>query len=592
MIRSRPDLRKLWRRIAGFDILRVGMNRRTVVAAALGSAAILGAAFLLPRRTTPTFHEDIAPLLAGHCAPCHLPGGAGPFPLTSYADAKARAGQIADLTQRRVMPPWMPDQGCGDFVGDRSLSSAQIDRIRRWVDGGAPEGDPSKAPPPAATDAGPARAPDLVVTLPEPYPLAAEGTDLYRNFVVPIPVESRRYVRAVEFRPDNPRTVHHAFLYIDPTRESQRLDLKDPAPGFPGIHVPASAQAPPGRFLSWQPGKVLVPEPEDMAWPLEKGCSLVLQLHLKPSGKPELVRPSVAFFFTDRPPTRTPVKFGLWSYDIDIPAGDPAHQVRDSFTVPLDLDLLRVLPHAHHLARKLEGTATFPDGTSRCLLRINAWDFNWQGDYAYKTPIFLPKGTVVSMVFTYDNSDANPRNPHRPARRVRFGLQSAEEMAELWFQALPRRPEEAALLDRENQQKVIQAKVAYNRAALAQNPDDAAANAELGKALLFQGRTDDARRHLEAAVRLQPDADEPHYFLGLLHRTQDRLDEARADFEAAIRLNPGHAKAHGNLGLVLMQQGRLDAAAAAFEAALRLNPADEIARDSLEQIRTARRNRR
>ncbi|MBI3854323.1 MAG: tetratricopeptide repeat protein [Planctomycetes bacterium] len=312
---------------------------------------------------------------------------------------------------------------------------------------------------------------------------------------------------------------------------------------------------------------------------------------MRPSGKPERLQPSAAFYFTDKPPARTPVKFGLWSYDIDLPAGEKAVVVRDSITLPLDLDLLRVLPHAHFLGRRLEGTAKLPDGSTRCLLRIDAWDFNWQGDYAYKNPVFLPKGTVVTMEFTYDNSEGNPRNPRRPPRRVRFGLQSDDEMAELWFQALPHRAGEVKLLDDAMRGKVLQAGLSYNRYLLTVDPGNAKAHADLGKAHLLLGRPDEALPALASAIRLRPDFDEPHYFLGLLHRTQNRPGEAKAEFQAAIRANPGHAKAHGNLGLLLMEEGRLDAAAREFETALRLNPADEIARESLEEIKRAGRKK-
>jgi hypothetical protein len=539
-----------------------------------------------------TFSRDIAPIVIARCAPCHHAGGAAPFPLLSYADAKARASQIADVTQRRLMPPWMPEPGCVEFAGDRSLSADEIARIRRWVDRGAPEGEAFHAPAPSWKEGWPLGTPDLVVTLPEPYPLAPDGGDVYRNFVLPLPVSSRRHVRAVEFQPGNAKVVHHAFMFIDPTRESLRLDLKDPEPGFPGLHVPSTAQSPSGHFLSWQPGKLGIPEPEDMAWPLEPDSFLVLQVHLRPSGKPELLRPSVGFYFTDKVPTRSPVKLGLWSYEIDLTAGDAACVVKDSYTLPIDLDLLRILPHAHYLCRRMEVVARLPDGSTRCLLRITSWDFNWQGDYAYKEPLFLPKGTVVSMEYSYDNSEGNPRNPNRPPRRVTYGLQSGDEMAELWLQALPRRPGDVKLLDQENQQKVFKAAIAYNRYLLGLNPDDARAHAELGKVHLFLRQPAEARQHLSADLRLRADDDEPHYFLGLLHRTQGRPEEAKAEFQSAIRINPEHPKAHGNLGLVLMEQGQLDAAAREFETALRLNPADDLARSSLEEIAAAKRARK
>jgi len=89
-----------------------------------------------------------------------------------------------------------------------------------------------------------------------PYTLPAEGKDVYRNFVIPVPLTGRRHVKAVEFRPGNEKIVHHAFLKVDRTRQSRRLDGRDGPPGFPGMNVPDSVQIPEGHFLSWQPGKI------------------------------------------------------------------------------------------------------------------------------------------------------------------------------------------------------------------------------------------------------------------------------------------------------------------------------------------------
>src|SRR5262249_27335190 len=158
--------------------------------------------------------------------------------------------------------------------------------------------------------------PDLVIQMPQPYTLGAEGRDVYRNFVIPIPVPARRYVRGVEFHPGNWRIVHHAFLRIDRTRESRRMDEKDPEPGFSGIHTPISAQSPEGHFLSWQPGKVPSLDSEGFAWVLETNMDLVLQLHMQSTGKPESIQASIGFYFTDQAPRYTPFKIGLISQSI------------------------------------------------------------------------------------------------------------------------------------------------------------------------------------------------------------------------------------------------------------------------------------
>lgn len=558
---------------------------RKLAAGVLILAATSVAALLLrPGRID--FRKDVVPIVRARCAGCHHPGGGAPFSLLDDADVKARAELIADLTRRRIMPPWMPERGEHAFANDRSLSEEEIATLGRWVREGAGVG--TSAPPAPWEPAASLGREDLVVTLPEPYALAAGGPDVYRNFVVPLPGVARRFVRAWEFRPGTTGAVHHAFFFFDRTGESARLDLQDPEPGFPGLHVPRGAQAPAGHFLSWQPGAE-ARRSDDYPWPLDAGAVLVIQAHLRPTGKPELVRPSFAFSFTDRAAAKQPAKIGLWSYDIDIPPGAAAHAVKDSFTLATDVDVLGLLPHAHLLAASVEARARRPDGTSTTLLRIPRWNFDWQGDYVYREPLFLPKGTELTMEILYDNRAENPRQANRPPKRVRYGVESGDEMAEVWLRVLPRAAEGAALLEQASVPKVLAAGVSFNRYLLEKDPENGRAHGELGKVLVLQGRLDEAGPHLDAAIRLRPGDDEPHYFRGLAHRKRRQPAEAQAAFEAAVRLNPSNAKAQGNLGLVRMERGDLDGAVRAFEAALRLDPADEIARRSLEEIAASRR---
>jgi mono/diheme cytochrome c family protein len=213
---------------------RLITSTRTVVLS-LGTIAATSAAPMagtVAPATAPqvTFARDIAPILYAHCATCHRPGEIGPFSLLTYEDARTRARQIAEVTRNRLMPPWKPAPGTGDFIDARALTAEQIDLLDRWVASGASEGDSRAVPPrPTWIDGWHLGTPDLVVTMPEPYVLRADGLDVFRTFVLPIPLQTARYVRAIEFRPGNPRVVHHANIGIDPTRVSMRLDARSAA---------------------------------------------------------------------------------------------------------------------------------------------------------------------------------------------------------------------------------------------------------------------------------------------------------------------------------------------------------------------------
>lgn len=533
-----------------------------------------------------TFSKDIAPIVFQNCTGCHHPGGSAPFPLLAYDDVKKRAGQIADVTHARTMPPWLPDPRVVPLLGERRLSVQQIGLIRQWTEEGAGEGSPQDLPPLPKWNVGwQLGEPDLVVKPAVAYTLAAEGRDTYRNLIVRIPTTVRRHVRGIEFRP-NSRAVHHVFLRFDKTPQSRALDGKDGQPGFAGLHGPRSAENP-ITFASWQPGKTPRFYPPDLAWPLEPETDLILQMHLQPIGKVETIAPEVAFYFTDQPGGAIAFKFPLDSYTIDIPPGASRHTVTDLFVAPVDLEVRQILPHAHYLAKELKGYADLPDGSRRWLMSIPNWDFNWQGEYQYPSPIHLPKGTKVTMEWTFDNSTNNPRNPHHPPRRVIYGSDTTDEMAEMWLQVVMKSQADHATLMQHLQPRVVRDALLANQALIRRDPGNARAHAEIGSVLTMSGQAAEALTFLRRAIELDPNYDESHYFLGLALRIGKQLEESAREFETALRLNPRHARARGNLGLVFVEMNNLPAAVQQFELALQLNPQDQIARDMLEKIRAS-----
>ncbi len=411
-----------------------------------------------------TFTRDVAPILFEHCAPCHRPGQLAPFSVLTYPEVRSRARDIVAATARRFMPPWLPVHGYGEFAGERRLSDAEIETIRRWDEDGAVEGDAADLrPPPSFPEGWQLGEPDLIVRLPRPFTLRADGPDVWRNFVIPIPVPGTRYVRTVELHPGNARFVHHALMAVDATPSSRRRDTSDAEPGFAGMDM-GDAVAPDGHLLGWTPGMQPFPGIPGQAWRLDVGTDVVLQLHMLPTGKTEVVEPAVGLYFASRPPTGPPMYLMRLDgdYAIDIPAGERRFVVTDRFELPVDVDVYAVYPHAHFLAKTIEGLARLPDRTEQWLIRIDNWDFKWQDVYRYEHPVRLPKGTVLTMRIGYDNSADNVRNPNDPPRRVTAGPRSTDEMAHLQLQLQPHTDADALLL-----------KTAYYRHILQHYPDDA-----------------------------------------------------------------------------------------------------------------------
>ncbi len=527
---------------------------------------------VVPQVASPTFTKDIAPLIFTHCSSCHRPGGVAPFGLLTYPEVRQRATQITEVTASRFMPPWKVAPTHDTFEGQQHLRDAEIAMIRHWVESGAPEGDRGDLPsPPTWSEGWQLGEPDLVVTTPEPFTLQPTTTDAFRIFAIPVPLGTKRYVRGIEFRPGNPRVVHHANIRLDRTDTSRRLDAADPAPGYDGL-MPRTAEYPDGHFLGWTPGQLAPLVPPNLAWSLAPGTDLVVQLHMQPSGAAEQVQPSIAFYLSDQPPSQTPSILRLGSQGIDIPAGKADYEITDSYVLPADADLLAIQPHAHYRARHVVGTAEWPDGAKKTLLQIDDWDFRWQHVYRHRTPLLLPRGTKLSMRFTYDNSSENARNPHQPPQHVLWGQRSADEMGDLWFQLLPRDPRHLALFKLEAAQKMGAEDIVGYETMLRASPNDAELHDDVALLYLQAQQAPKAVEHFRASVALRPQSAAAHFNVATALIGTAAFGEAAEALHRALAINPDYAKAHGSLGDVFAATGRLGDAAAEYQKAVQLDP--------------------
>jgi Flp pilus assembly protein TadD len=558
-----------------------------------------------PPRTTTTFTKDVAPILYTHCAPCHRPGQPVPFTLQTYAEVKSRASVIVRAVGERRMPPWLPAPGQPAFIGERRLQSGEIATIRRWVESGTPEGNPADLPAAPSWRSGwDLGEPDIVVTMPKSFIVEPGSHDVYRNVVMPVTLSGRRFVRAIEFRPGG-APVHHAVIRIDRSQVSRRLDGLDGQPGFDGMAA-YDVQDPDGHFLGWAPGRGPIEAPDGLPWRLDQGSDLVVELHLMPGPTRATVQPSIGLHFTETPPRATPVMIVMGSKSIDIPPGERAYQVRDSYRLPVDADLLSVYPHAHYLGRQMTVQARLPDGGIQRILHIERWSFQWQQDYRLVTPLRLPRGTTIEMLYAYDNSADNPQNPHRPPRRVTWGPQSTDEMANVGLQLLSHTPQEAAALTRSFAEHAARIDVAgaemlvrihpqdaahavllgtgYVRVgrfadaipalerALRLDPRSASAENHLGGALLAVGRSKEAVEHFRRAADLAPRDEHLRFNVGKVLADMDSPGAAEREYRRALSLNGDFAEAHHELGTLLFATGRLAEAVIHLERAVALMP--------------------
>ncbi len=323
-----------------------------------------------------------------------------------------------------------------EFLGDRSLKDEQIATITKWVEQGAVEGNVADLPPaPKFPEGWMLGELDLVLKMSQSYRVQSEGRDVFRCFVLPTNFDEDKYVVATDYRPGNRKVVHHALFFLDSNGAARKKEAA-PGKGFASFGSPGFA--PTGSLGGWAPGTQPMFLPDGLGRVLKKGSDVVLQIHFHPTGKEEDEQSTIGIYFAKKKPEKIVAGFMVRSKNIDIPAGEKNYKVKSEIVSPTAVELIGVTPHAHYLCKDMKVEAIKPDGTATTLIHINDWDFGWQGQYIYKTPLKFPAGTKVTMEYTYDNSTDNPRNPSNPPKRVLFdGQQTQDEMAICFLNYVP-----------------------------------------------------------------------------------------------------------------------------------------------------------
>ena len=379
----------------------------------------------------PTFSNEIARVFQQNCQTCHHPGGIGPFSLTTYDSAKANAAAIKRMVVSRQMPPWKPEEGCGDFADKRILSQDVIDLIAQWVDHGAPEGDRSLLPEPLTFDTEwSAGQPGMVLAPEESYTPPSTG-DMYRCFTLPTNTTSDRWVSGIDVLPGNRTAVHHVIAFLDTTGASVALDEADPGPGYACFGDPGFQLTEDSTLGGWAPGYRPVLLPPDVAFKLPAASRVVLQIHYHPhdGGHMHPDRTQIGLYLHPGVPRQKLYVYPVINRTFTLAPNDPNAVVTASIPIlPFNVHVWAIAPHMHLLGKSMKVETTSPTGVTRCLINIEDWDFNWQALYRYNQPIAIPALSSVQLRAVYDNSSNNPRNPNDPPKAVSWGEATTDEM--------------------------------------------------------------------------------------------------------------------------------------------------------------------
>jgi mono/diheme cytochrome c family protein len=435
---------------------------KTVIA--LAGIAALSLWYLPPSQATGdlTFNKEIAPLFFKNCAECHRPGENAPFSVLNYKDVRPWAKSIREKVVSREMPPWHADPHTGQWANDRRLSQKEIEAIAAWVDQGAKEGDSKVLPPqPEFADGWTIGKPDLVLTMPEEFTLAAGGPDEYRYFQIDPKFTEDKYVQMAEARPGNRKIVHHIAAIIRPPQKESPKEAKRERPseqtdtvryneGFlrrtkmdapvhdDGCSLPNGGQGDRrdgggdegdvSYLTGYAPGMNQTVLKPGTIKKIPAGSKIILQLHYsKVAGSVQKDRSSIGLIFAKNPGEKELMTRSIANGYFLIPPGAKRHRTTACWTTKEDIHIVNLMPHMHHRGVAMDFKAIYPDGRTEVLLNVPNYSFSWQTVYYSAKPIPIPKGTKIVVTGYFDNSRKNKYNPD-PTQAVRFGEPTYDEM--------------------------------------------------------------------------------------------------------------------------------------------------------------------
>ena len=388
----------------------------------LGRAAVVGAALVLTTmvggvgtavaaQDDVTFTHDVAPILYKSCVSCHRPGELAPMSLQTYAEVRPWARGIKEKVVSGEMPPFFADAQHGYFKNDSRLLQDEIDTITRWVDAGAPQGDPGDLPElPTFTDGWALGEPDMIVTLPT-VDVPATGDDYYPDLSHTIDLPEKRWIRAIEVRPSNRKVTHHQVIFTS-SGGAQGAGTES---GFFDVLAVWSVGTNPNVF------------PEGMGRWVYPGQQWTVNAHYHPSGTAESDQTVVGLYFGKGEMKKEVMAAIAGSMSFEIPPNTANHEIRASYIIDQDISVLSFFPHMHVRGQSMDLIANYPNGESQSLINVPEYDFDWQLFYYPEKHVPLPAGTRLDIVAHFDNSVGNPDNPD-PNKAVGFGLQTTDEM--------------------------------------------------------------------------------------------------------------------------------------------------------------------
>lgn len=388
---------------------------------------------------TPTWAEDIAPILYNNCVSCHRPGGLAPTSLLTYTASVALKSAIKFSVDSGYMPPWPPDPQYTHLAHERVLSLGDKTKISQWVLGGTPQGNPNNAPPIPVFNTSNSQLSNIDYSQKMQDYVINTTQDLYRCFIIPTNFLTDKFASEVEVIPGNSKIVHHVLVFEDTSTVAlNNLDAASPGVGYTSFFGTGVSGS---RLVGeWVPGTQPIKFPAGMGVRLRKNTNIILQIHYPAGTANQMDSTRVNIKFT--PGSSTPREVylapvlnenNIVNGPFTIPAGQVKSFKQQYISPALDITMLSIAPHMHLIGKKYKVYGVSTTNDTIPMINIKRWDFNWQGVYSFRSPVRIKGSSKVIGETEYDNRASNPNNPNSPPLTINYGENTTDEMMQTYF---------------------------------------------------------------------------------------------------------------------------------------------------------------
>lgn len=387
------------------------------------------------RAQTTGWNKGISCIVYSHCTSCHNPNGLAPTSFTSYQQVYNSRFSIQQAVNDRKMPPYPPNTQYKRYAHEKKLTDAEINLINQWVNEGGPLGDTANSlPVPVYQNQEVITQPDVALQIPA-FNVPSLNNDLYQAFVISNPNSTEKYITEIEVVPGNRNIVHHVLVFQDTSNRVVTLDSATAGPGYVSFGGIGSNSA--QLIGTWVPGTSSFQFPSGMGVKLSVGARIIVQIHYPLGSSGQSDQTKVKFRYSSTPVRSISISPVLNHANLtNGPLFIPANTVKTFHAqqrIPLNATVIAIGPHGHLLCKMFEVFGITTQGDTIKLIKIDDWDFHWQGNYDFQKPIKIPAGTTLHSYATYDNTANNPDNPSSPPQDVSQGESTTDEMMLVYF---------------------------------------------------------------------------------------------------------------------------------------------------------------